>query len=1369
MHTNGQPLSLPRPQRERWQPLRSGFLNIYRFDDEEFHYENGRLLLRGNNGTGKTRVLALQLPFLLDGEVISQRLEPDADPAKRVEWNLLMGRYPDRTGYTWIEFGRQDRSGNEYYITLGCGLSANEDQSGVRKWFFITGQRIGIDLGLATETKQVVGKDRLRERIGGSGEVFEDVGAYRRAVNDALYRLDDYRYASLMNLLIQLRRPQLTRRLDENELSGALSEALPPVSPAIIASLAEAFRDLESDRSNLQSFTAALTGVERFLSVYRRYAEVAAKRRADRVRAAHYEYEAGMKEILTSEAECDRSLAELARLNAEIQRISGEQQALQAEIAALERRPEMKDADTLDSAFREAKEKRKEAESAAAELADAIQARKARSEEHIRIKTILERCELRLKAATDAAVELSRSAVLESLHRETIESLDILDSADDRLNQARRRIESAVQVQIEKIDHVRKLNQRIAHARNEGEQAAARRDQLSGLVDDAGERLNAARQEHNAAIASFIGAIGDWRASLTELRLLADDAFLTAVTQWCETPQFANPFGAAIHRALDEVTRDFAEQRAYFQQLEKTHTTELNRFTEERDRLASGEPIPMPRSHTRAARPRTGAPLWLLCDFVDDLDGTSRAAIEAALEAAGLLDAWVVPSGELLNPENHDAMLVAAISPLPHEEAHLGKLLVPSTASLDADCQIPSSLVADILRHIGAKPDLGHVWVSTDGQWQNGPVRGWWNKPAAQYIGQAAREMARRRRILELDSLIAEGQTCLDALIISVGELNWRDRAARSEADAAPVDEPVRTAYNDTLAAARELDSLRRHLAESDEDLARKRSSFDEATQERDEAVADLGIANWIDAVDVLESRISSYRLALSSLWPAIESFLDARVASQTAWACMQEAVSRERRQKDTADRAERAALAAEIAYDTLKDAFGADLGQTLRRVEDARRRLDGIRKEAAETRQLHHELELAVTRVDERLRNRTEILTGQTERRDRAASSLHSFACTRLLQLATPGIADEDAPTWSTTRTVEVAFELASRLDSIDATDRVWEHLQKSVPLQFSELMQTLSAQRWQSSATFRDDVFVATAMFAGRECTIEELRRALYDEVAAGQMLLDAREREILENHLVGQVASHLHELFSAVDEQVQKMNVELETCPMSTGMKLRFVWRAAEDGPSGLTEARRHLMQSNGTWSSGDCALLGSFLQQQIQAVCAQMEGGTWQECLAEALDYRKWHRFGVERHQDGVWKRLTRRTHGTGSGGEKAVALTLPHFAAAAAFYRTADRLAPRLILLDEAFVGIDADMRAKCMGLIHAFDLDFIMTSEREWGCYQLLPGLAIYQLSTRPGIDAIGLTRWVWTGQQRVLKQNLTSTENLASLVARAK
>ena len=67
-------MQLPVAESRRWKPLRSGLLSLYRYENEEFWFEQGRLLLRGNNGTGKSRVLALQLPFLLDGETAPQHL-----------------------------------------------------------------------------------------------------------------------------------------------------------------------------------------------------------------------------------------------------------------------------------------------------------------------------------------------------------------------------------------------------------------------------------------------------------------------------------------------------------------------------------------------------------------------------------------------------------------------------------------------------------------------------------------------------------------------------------------------------------------------------------------------------------------------------------------------------------------------------------------------------------------------------------------------------------------------------------------------------------------------------------------------------------------------------------------------------------------------------------------------------------------------------------------------------------------------------------------------------------------------------------------------------------------------------------------------
>jgi hypothetical protein len=48
-----------------------------------------------------------------------------------------------------------------------------------------------------------------------------------------------------------------------------------------------------------------------------------------------------------------------------------------------------------------------------------------------------------------------------------------------------------------------------------------------------------------------------------------------------------------------------------------------------------------------------------------------------------------------------------------------------------------------------------------------------------------------------------------------------------------------------------------------------------------------------------------------------------------------------------------------------------------------------------------------------------------------------------------------------------------------------------------------------------------------------------------------------------------------------------------------------------------------------------------------------------------------------------------------------------------------------------------------------------MTSEREWGFYATVPGIATHQLVRRDGIDAVHVTTWEWNGtsHQRVERE----------------
>jgi hypothetical protein len=300
---------LPTPARERWQPLRLGLVDLFYYDQEEFAFRDGGLLLRGNNGTGKSKVLALTLPFLLDGDVSAHRVEPDADPNKRMEWNLLLGgEHPndERLGYAWLEFGRAGEEGASY-CTIGCGMKAVKGRGIAGHWFFVTDQRVGEDLTLVDATGVALTVDRLEDAIGSRGAVHRRARDYRRAVDERLFGLGDLRYGALIDLLIKIRAPQLSKRPDERGLSAALTGALPPLDQALIADVAEAFRALEEDGEQLAAMIEARDASQRYLTTYRAYARMATRRRAGPVRQTQTVFDRVHPELAEAEEQHARA------------------------------------------------------------------------------------------------------------------------------------------------------------------------------------------------------------------------------------------------------------------------------------------------------------------------------------------------------------------------------------------------------------------------------------------------------------------------------------------------------------------------------------------------------------------------------------------------------------------------------------------------------------------------------------------------------------------------------------------------------------------------------------------------------------------------------------------------------------------------------------------------------------------------------------------------------------------------------------------------------------------------------------------------------------------------------------------------------
>jgi uncharacterized protein (TIGR02680 family) len=1339
----------PTPHRERWQPLRAGLVDLFYYDVEEFHFHDGRLLLRGNNGTGKSKVLALTLPFLLDGELAAHRVEPDGDRNKRMEWNLLLGGkhpHPERLGYAWLEFGRLLPDGSAEYRTIGAGLKAVSGRGIARHWFFVTSQRIGGDLSLLSPTRVALTREKLRDAVDGHGTVYDTASDYRRAVDEALFGLGTHRYEALVNLLIQLRQPQLSKKPDEKLLSRALTEALPPLDPALVTTVAEAFRGLDEEREALRGLAEANSAAEAFLTHYRRYAGVAAKRCVTPVRQAHSRYEQLGRELGDAETVHAAAHEALAAAEERLEELAAAENTLEARRTALQQSPEMRDAETLKTAGQDAERLARFATAREADRDTAAETAQRREEQLARATRDAESDEASFHTAQEAARHAAGAALLVEGHEAVLAELvaDVPpfagagrsgDALVDRQSSALSRLEML-------LDEVRAAEAALRAARAEV-------DRITGEEQDAADRITSADGVVTERAAALVAAYTGYLAEAAHFRVDDPEDVLAALEAWTETQAGPNPAESVVDDAVREATADLGRRQSEVDArraaAEREHTT----VTEEIDRLREGGHDIPPVPHTRDERGRTGrpgAPLWKVVDFTVGVPDDHRAGIEAALEAAGILDAWVTPDGELRDAV-HDDVIVR-----PGDPAHGGGLTAVLTAAVDRDdphaAQLTDTAVDSVLATVGLGPGAP-TWVAVDGRFANGTLTGSWHKPAARYIGEGAREAARRARLAELEDELAGIRHRLDELAELAAELSDRADALAAEQRSRPSDAELGQAHVKLAAeheAKRRIDA---QLAEAAEIAARRQVAQRLARAEMTEFAGDVGLPPDDRALAAVRTALGDYRVALAGLWPAARAADRARNAVAQAEQERGGAVAALEQSVAAADRARGEADAAAERHRVLVETAGAG-------VDELYRKLDAVATEMAVRDEHERDARRAADQAREergKADGRRETLRASIDaaagERDHAIAVLRAFVATGLLQTVLPELPTPDAAEqWAPTPAIAVARAVNAALEAVDDADRPWELVQQRVSAEHKLLTDALSRHGHSVGMTVRDGIIVVDVLFQGRNQDIPTLVAGLAEETEHRATLLSAKEREILENHLVNEVAGTLQELITGAESQVTAINADLADRPTSTGMRLRLQWRTARTAPEGLGRVRdRLLRQTADAWSAQDRAAVGAFLQEQINREHAEDTSGGWVEQLTRALDYRGWHEFTIQRYQDGQWRPAT----GPASGGERVLAASVPLFAAASSFYSSAGNPhAPRLVALDEAFAGVDDDSRAKCLGLLAAFDLDVVMTSEREWGCYPQVPGLAIAQLTRRDGIDAVLVTPWRWDGRERI-------------------
>jgi uncharacterized protein (TIGR02680 family) len=1293
------PVDAPVERFDRWVLHRAGIVNVWQYDQAELLFAGGRVLLRGRNGAGKSKALEVLLPLLLDGD--TRVIDAAARDRTTVYWLMTDGREPgNHVGYAWLELRLSAAGAEDRFVTLGAGLKAATSSHSSSSWFFTADtHRVGADLVLGPD----LSADKLKELLGADA-VTTSAAEHRRRVGMQLFGLtDETRYGNLLRLLRTLRDPNIGNKIEAGELARVLSDALPPPSDTALEMAAERFDDLDQIREQLARVRRTSAALSRFLETYRGYAATVLRGRAEAVINAEAE-----RRSRDQRERAQRELEELRQSDAYKHHLSlVDRQNTVVAVGVTADNAEQQ-AQTLAGLAEGAETSAEEASNEAARRADSV--RDARPP----------------LLALAGAAGIDRTVIPE-------DSPDTIPNAIS-VSAGRRRV----------AEQVRALAQEVSAARQRAAQAD---EQAARSETDLAKRT----EETAAARERWVSVSQAWRAEvrawarpqvvLASVRDFPADAVERTLGEGgAEADELEAVRGGAVAamQPLQEAARQ-AEARAATAVNAAEQTLAERRA--ERDALAAEEEARPSRSRFQVSeRDRDGAPLYELVEVESSLSPASKAGLEAGLEASGLLDAWVSAAGVLLHPATQDVILGSDITPVPDGVPTLADVLTSPRTELSA--ALRGVGWGDPAKH-GGDP-AAHPWVSADGRWSLGPIRGLWSKERSEYLGAGARRETRQRRLEELDRQVSEAGRELDVVRHTLEQRGADARALDQHARNVPEGREVTLAMTDLRGRLTlQSEAAVRH----DEDRSLAEQARTRAAQAQAEVAHAAGRDGLSTEIEPLEAIIAAARELERDLRAWQGTWDEALRSSRTAERAANEADDRRAQAREAADAAEAARKRhgdEQYALRSLQQAVGANAAQVLALIETwtergqqakdalpaAKRRVTeaadahGSAKEAAKAaKQAVSDAEATLQATHRRLRQTLaipgllEASTGDLEAEPQAgAASESALALARRVRGAV-GNGEPVSDQTVLNRANDLEDGLAGGYDVIWHEDDGVKHFEVA------------------------DDT--------GRQ-PLPRVAARVAAEAAAAADRLAASEREVIERFLLGELGEELRDRLLEAHDLVESANAALAGQRTSHGIGAHLDWRIDEDAPEVARSAADILVKS--PRSADEDASLRDALMEMIAGRREKEPEAGYLQHLRAALDYRNWYRFTVKVLDDAKPGKMRSLHARLGlSQGEQRVISYLALFAAAAAYYDGIGGGCPRLLLLDDAFAKVDEPTHGRLLSLLVDMNLDFIITSERMWGCFPEIPSLEIYEALREPSTPGVALVHFHWDGKTRHL------------------
>ena len=1357
-------------EQNRWAINKLGLVNYWWYDEEEFKFLDGRLILRGTNGSGKSVTMQSFIPLLLDGNKAPERLDPFNTRARKIE-DYVLGYGEDikeeNTSYLYMEFCKKE---TQNYITVGMGLRGKKGQ-GVDFWGFIIkdGRRIGKDIFVYKNlgNKIPLTKQELKNLIGEGGEVVNSAKEYAKLVNSNIFGFETLEeYEEFIKLLIEIRTPKLSKDgFKPSVITEIMSNALRPLLEEDLRPVSESIENMNKTKEQLEILKTSKRAIENITIHYDNYNKCVLYNKAKKYINIDRVYRKTLKE----EKEISEKL----------------------ENTKLEHIHTLKNLEEVNKNINVYEYKRKELEKN-----ELWQQKEQMVEMEKRVEQIT--TDLGLKTTNEEEKNLNiirkESSLKENKNKYEIEEKHF-EETEEELKAIAGNIEydeyffkiDEIKEDINKkynytsfTEDIKRYITKIEQGKNvlEKEQLVSKEYEmaLENLDGKKNEKLkqdgivNKARQELEVKKENFIEEMYKWEKANTFLKLESADmaSISTKVQNYGENVGYDDIIKllrTPYEKKRIEFTENIAKLSVNKQEVKEKINENILKIKEWKN-TKEPEPAKSKRIFENRENLKTeGIPfieLYNAIDFKENVSNEQKGKIEAALLDMGVLDSLIIPKEyrkkvELLDNNFVDKYLFAGGPSSKNNLLELLKITLPQNSKIDAN------EVSEILKSIAIDDQNANTYLNKEGIYKIGIIKGNSSKDEnAKYIGSETRKQYKELLIKELEQEIVNLEVEQEKVQANILELENKKLEVEQEYNKFPQKDEIENTYNNLRKEINIINSIKEQIFKLEEIQTEKFEKLKLAKEETKNVTAKLRFTVTLETyAEKLESA-NEFKEKLFGLEKHHNEIVNLYIANETISQDIEDLKADldnilYEKNKMLIEKKE-----LEAKINTIKQMASSNITELEQQMDECIRMLKELPKNKEILIENKGKLESKIETISEETLNINERINILSQKNKIVQDILVQELCLKyvieeyeeinkiankiILNYAHFEKDSRDVASYYRTLVEKYRENNESLTDyNLSISDIFVEEIrEKNVEL--AELIKTKT----------RSDII---CFVKGKKVNLYALKKDVEETIEEMQGLVDAEDRHLFEEILIGAVGRKIRERIYHAKSWVDSMNKLMESLNTSSGLSFSLKWKpkqAIDETEIDTKEIIDILNSDSGLLRQDEIEKVAMHFRSKFAKAEEKLKEkdniAQFHIIMKEVLDYRNWFEFQFMHKKAGEQsKELTNNAFYKLSGGEKAMAMYVPLFASVYARYESAKKDSPRIISLDEAFAGVDDNNIRDMFRILTELELEYVINSQVLWGEYDTVPSLAICELISDANSKIVSAIRYKWNGVKREL------------------